>query len=478
MSSFNNSSETGLPKPTSLQQQPAGEWASQTIDALGDHKTTSTLPSSGYPSTTTHNAPLASTHPTNQQSPLSSNAPTTSTTHQEPLSSQISSSISNSVHPNTKVAADSANPLGSTPFVTEHPNPEFANPRDVGADIATAANAVKNAVGAAAGMIPTSTEDIKNAANAAGSTTVNVASNAAAVVGSTAQQAASTIGATAQQAASTIGAHASQAGSAASNTAQQAASTIGGTASQAGNVASNTAGNAASTARGTAGEAGNVAGSYAASAGNVASNVAATAGNVASNAAATLGAYVPESVKSYLPGTTTNNTTSLPTTETSSNTHPYTVGGVGTLPGSNDESGVAKLPEERHSTTSHTGSHTGGVGDLPGSNSEASVAKLPEERNLESSAHTTTSSSTHGSTLPATNPFSDIHASQGSAFGDAKAFGGNTSTTFGDSKPPTAFGDATDIKPAPGPGSAQTSSTLVANAALLDAAADKSRSFN
>lgn len=86
------------------------------------------------------------------------------------------------------------------------------------------------------------------------------------------------------------------------------------------------------------------------------------------------------------------------------NTGP-THGGVGTLPGGRNESGVAILPEERFqdkvnvdgdqnkrlrdelpSKEVNTGPTHGGVGTLPGSRNESGVAILPEERNTETTA--------------------------------------------------------------------------------------------
>lgn len=95
----------------------------------------------------------------------------------------------------------------------------------------------------------------------------------------------------------------------------------------------------------------------------------------------------------------------LPTHETQTGPTP---GGVGSLPGTRSETSVAKLPEEhlRSKDTASplpdsqsnrldqlrselpsrevdTGPTHAGVGTLPGSRSESGVAKLPEERNTE-----------------------------------------------------------------------------------------------
>jgi len=82
--------------------------------------------------------------------------------------------------------------------------------------------------------------------------------------------------------------------------------------------------------------------------------------------------------------------TSLPSHETGS-FHP-THGGVGMLPGTPTESGVAKLPDERlqelrdelptHESGVFKPTH-GGVGSLPGGKDEEGVAMLPEERKSE-----------------------------------------------------------------------------------------------
>jgi hypothetical protein len=98
----------------------------------------------------------------------------------------------------------------------------------------------------------------------------------------------------------------------------------------------------------------------------------------------TLKQYLPESVTAYLPG-------AAPRTAAAKSKGP--TGGVGSLPGTPNEEGVAILPEERQQSArsnaatlpSHEGrdedlGKTGGVGALPGSRSETSVAKTPEER--------------------------------------------------------------------------------------------------
>ncbi|CAE6537093.1 unnamed protein product [Rhizoctonia solani] len=77
---------------------------------------------------------------------------------------------------------------------------------------------------------------------------------------------------------------------------------------------------------------------------------------------------------------------SMPSSETSGAKPGERVGGVGALPGSNKEEGIARLPAERVSLPSqeyegaHPGDKSGGVGPLPGHLSESNVALLPEER--------------------------------------------------------------------------------------------------
>ncbi|KAG8707960.1 hypothetical protein FRC11_006938 [Ceratobasidium sp. 423] len=77
---------------------------------------------------------------------------------------------------------------------------------------------------------------------------------------------------------------------------------------------------------------------------------------------------------------------SMPSSETSGAKPGEHVGGVGALPGSNKEEGVARLPAERMSLPSQEyegaqpGEKSGGVGSLPGHLSESSVALLPDER--------------------------------------------------------------------------------------------------
>ncbi|CAE6525352.1 unnamed protein product [Rhizoctonia solani] len=97
---------------------------------------------------------------------------------------------------------------------------------------------------------------------------------------------------------------------------------------------------------------------------------------------------------------------SMPSSETSGTKPGERVGGVGTLPGDNNEEGVARLPAERTSVPSrehegaYPGEKSGGVGALPGHLNESSVAVLPEER----AVHTKegTESSTRAAVLPAT----------------------------------------------------------------------------
>jgi len=91
--------------------------------------------------------------------------------------------------------------------------------------------------------------------------------------------------------------------------------------------------------------------------------------------------------------------TSLPSTEKEGVKPGEHYDGVGPLPGSISETSVAKLPDERLESTAGESDksaqrplpsketkgtrpreHYGGVGSLPGSNSETSVAKLPDER--------------------------------------------------------------------------------------------------
>ncbi|KIY49711.1 hypothetical protein FISHEDRAFT_57971 [Fistulina hepatica ATCC 64428] len=93
--------------------------------------------------------------------------------------------------------------------------------------------------------------------------------------------------------------------------------------------------------------------------------------------------YLPASVAFYiLPGTSSD--TSLPSREGNNQTLGET-DGVGSLPGSPSETGVAKLSTARTSLPSQERAgevlgKTDGAGPLPGSPSETSVAKLPAER--------------------------------------------------------------------------------------------------
>ncbi|KAF8654750.1 hypothetical protein AX16_003405 [Volvariella volvacea WC 439] len=68
--------------------------------------------------------------------------------------------------------------------------------------------------------------------------------------------------------------------------------------------------------------------------------------------------------------------------------HHGPVGGVGSLPGTPNEEGVAKLPEERaqEAKAAKKKGPVGGVGSLPGTPNEEGVAKLPEERAQEAAA--------------------------------------------------------------------------------------------
>ncbi|CAA7263933.1 unnamed protein product [Cyclocybe aegerita] len=92
---------------------------------------------------------------------------------------------------------------------------------------------------------------------------------------------------------------------------------------------------------------------YAYNAGGVAKEYAQSAGQA-------VGEYIPPSVSAYFPGglSKESHEYSLPSQETSSNEHPFTSGGVGTLPGPANEPSVALLPDERNKGTS-TASSTG-----------------------------------------------------------------------------------------------------------------------
>jgi len=139
--------------------------------------------------------------------------------------------------------------------------------------------------------------------------------------------------------------------------------------------------------------------------------------------------YAPR-LSGYLPQSGALHDTSLPSTETSGALPGEKTNGVGSLPGSNDETEVAKLPEKcalggtldsnvpatkyasphpHHNTsaslsstqvqpsdtpptsreasppTNREASPPGGVGDLPGNQSEVGVAVLPDERNADKS---------------------------------------------------------------------------------------------
>ncbi|GJJ05828.1 hypothetical protein Clacol_000015 [Clathrus columnatus] len=117
----------------------------------------------------------------------------------------------------------------------------------------------------------------------------------------------------------------------------------------------------------------------------------------------------------------------LPTREIQTGPTP---GGVGSLPGTNSEISVAKLPEERaqeqQATSSqnqgdqlqrlrdelpskemNTGPTHGGVGTLPGSRSESGVAILPEERNTETKEPVVKSGVVAGAAVPLTGKVED-----------------------------------------------------------------------
>ncbi|KJE01080.1 hypothetical protein I311_05355 [Cryptococcus gattii NT-10] len=134
--------------------------------------------------------------------------------------------------------------------------------------------------------------------------------------------------------------------------------------------------------------------------------------------------------------------------------------GVGALPGTVNEAGVAILPDERSGThfslPSHelTGAlpreHSSGVGALPGTVNETGVALLPDEKNLNASAPSAT---TTGSATPADNSYSlapPLPATTlglGAAHGATKLGPDDTLTAPGSTTTTTLSSAATSISP-------------------------------
>ncbi|KDQ16111.1 hypothetical protein BOTBODRAFT_43692 [Botryobasidium botryosum FD-172 SS1] len=237
----------------------------------------------------------------------------------------------------------------------------------------------------------------------------NTAANAAQNAGAAAYNAAGNAG---NAAYNTAG----NAGNAVVNTAGTTASTVG----NAGNAAANTVGNAASSTYNTAtslpGAAANTVSNAASSTYNTATSLPGAAASAVQNAASSAYNSAAGMLGMGVAGATHNH--ELPSTETSG-AMPYVHSdGVGPLPGSLHETGVAILPDERHATdksatgatSAHTGTNprlhgaqghlpssdvdggnenlrganaVGGVGSLIGGRGEEGVAVLPHAREVE-----------------------------------------------------------------------------------------------
>ncbi|KIY54716.1 hypothetical protein I307_05998, partial [Cryptococcus deuterogattii 99/473] len=134
--------------------------------------------------------------------------------------------------------------------------------------------------------------------------------------------------------------------------------------------------------------------------------------------------------------------------------------GVGALPGTVNEAGVAILPDERSGThfslPSHeligalNREHSSGVGALPGTVNETGVAVLPDEKNLNASAPSATAT---GSVTPADNSYSlapPLPATTlglGAAHGATKLGLDDTLTAPGSTTTTTLSSAATSISP-------------------------------
>jgi len=106
------------------------------------------------------------------------------------------------------------------------------------------------------------------------------------------------------------------------------------------------------------------------------SGVLGTAGKMLFNVNETMKQCLPASIASYFPAS--GSTAPAPVRQ-----HKGPTGGVGSLPGTPNEEGVAKLPLERDIEARLARKHkgpTGGVGSLPGTPNEEGVARLPMER--------------------------------------------------------------------------------------------------